>query len=575
MTENVSAFNEFILKSAELYIHTVVLIDDRIYESKIGNVTAPLTKPSTGRRKMALKSVTIATDKKIKIFEGAEDSEKPDEVSFHDVQNSFAKKRIVCSLYQPKKSASFSERSEVCCLCSSADVVIIDWDLHGDPGLKATELVVNLIDQSMKEIPHQLQLILIYTMEVNLRSVADTIFEYLSKRIGEETIVVDPETEGLVITTNNARVVVLGKVPNTSLPQYSKFWVSEKKLAERTIWEFSRIASGLLQSVVLRGIAHLRDNNRRILMRFHDGIDSAFLAHRALLLPDEAFGQIIPLLTDELRAVLEDTLGECPIGSGPAVERIIADWCAGHWKPGNNSRLNIGDGADALEFAKDVFCNGPLIKNDYSRFRKSEIPGLVDKRDNEPVCWNEKKCLKLAEYLSSDSDGNPSHEMLSSLMSQRIAYENASRTLHLGVFLREMAGKQRYMLCLQPVCDSIRINGEKRAFIFCFLDIPEVGKSFTHAVMDLNRKLIKLSYKPKISKCHVSIFSAGTDAVCATKDSEGRFIFEDESKSKYEWIAELKTEHAQSAAEEFGRTLSRVGLTESEWLRLKAKKFFR
>ena len=69
----------------------------------------------------------------------------------------------------------------------------------------------------------------------------------------------------------------------------------------------------------------------------------------------------------------------------------------------------------------------------------------------------------------------------------------------------------------------------------------------------------------------VSNFTTGEDTVCAAKDSEGRFIFLDEAKNKYEWIAELKTEHAQRAAEEFGRTLSRVGLTESEWLRLKAK----
>ena len=45
----------------------------------------------------------------------------------------------------------------------------------------------------------------------------------------------------------------------------------------------------------------------------------------------------------------------------------------------------------------------------------------------------------------------------------------------------------------------------------------------------------------------------------------------DEEVKKYEWIAELKTEHAQRAAEEFGREFSRVGLTESEWLRIKAK----
>ena len=58
-------------------------------------------------------------------------------------------------------------------------------------------------------------------------------------------------------------------------------------------------------------------------------------------------------------------------------------------------------------------------------------------------------------------------------------------------------------------------------------------------------------------------------------EDNGRFIFQDEGKNEdrndYEWIAELKTEHAQRAAEQFGRELSRVGLTESEWLRIKAK----
>ena len=568
MTENITAFNQFVLESAEQYLHTVVLIDDRIYESKTGNVAASLTKPQTAARKAALKSVTPGSEKKIEISEGAKGSEGSDEVSFHDVQNSFAKKRIICSLYQPKKSASFSGRSEVYSLCSSADVVIVDWDLHGDPGLKATELVGNLIHQSVKEIPHLLRLVLIYTMEVNLRSVADIIFEDLSKRLGEDKIDVDPKTEGLVLTTNNARVVVLGKRSNTSLPQYSDFWVPEKRLAERTIIEFSRLASGLLQAVILRGVANLRENNRRILMRFHRDLDAAFLAHRALLLPDEALGQIIPLLTDELRAVLEDTLGECPLGNSSVVERIIGDWCGTYWKPSSNPQLYIGVGADALEFAKDVFCNGPAFKKDYSKVQKSEISGLVEKKQNQPPKWIEKKALKLAEYLSTEPKGD---EMLSSLMSQRIAYENARRALQLGVILREVEGNRRYMLCLQPVCDSVRIDGKSRTFIFCILDIPNAGKPFTHAVMDLNRNPLQLDYRPKVSRCYVSNFTSGSDAVCAVKDDRGRFIFEDEDRNKYEWIAELKTEHAQRAAEEFGRTLSRVGLTESEWLRLKAK----
>ena len=45
------------------------------------------------------------------------------------------------------------------------------------------------------------------------------------------------------------------------------------------------------------------------------------------------------------------------------------------------------------------------------------------------------------------------------------------------------------------------------------------------------------------------------------------FILKDENGKDYEWTAELKTEHAQRAAEQFGREFPRVGLTESEWLK--------
>jgi hypothetical protein len=40
---------------------------------------------------------------------------------------------------------------------------------------------------------------------------------------------------------------------------------------------------------------------------------------------------------------------------------------------------------------------------------------------------------------------------------------------------------------------------------------------------------------------------------------------------QYKWIAQLKPEHAQRAAENFSSNLSRIGLTESEWLRLMSK----
>lgn len=573
MTEaSISAYDNFIIESAEQYLQTVVLIDDRIYESESGSVASRLTTPSAVRRKAALKSATSSSDKSGKKIEKAEVPEEPDEVSFHDVQNSFAKKRIICSLYQPKKSASFDEQSEVYKLCSTADVVIVDWDLDDASGDKATTLVGSLVEQSRIEIPYQLRLVLIYTLEVNLGSVASKIYDDLVGRLNEDDVAVVPQSEGLVLTTENARVVVLGKRENTTQTQFSDYWVPESDLATRTIKEFSRLASGLLQGIVLRGVAKLRENNRRILGRFHKDVDIAFLTHRALLLPDEAFGQIIPLLTDELRAVLEDTLGESPLGEAPAVKEILDDWCDKHWKLNNDAKLKISVEADGLKFVKDVFFQGPAIKTeDYSGIQRSVIQGLIKERENEHPKWRKRGCTNLAEYLLGDCGVDHCHEKLGSLMSQRVRYDDSRRALHLGVIVREVTDKKRHLLCLQPVCDSVRMKGKSRAFTFCVLDEATDDGHLTHCVLDGSGDVIQLKYKPKVSSIFVSNFKGNDDAVYADKDKEDRFIFKGEGKKNYAWIAELKTEHAQRAAEQFGRELSRVGLTESEWLRIKAE----
>lgn len=177
MCEHNSQFSKFILESVSKYLQTVVVVDDRIYEKTSSGLPTGLMAPPTRSRKAAVKSAQTENDKKSALAGNFVNSEKSEEVSFHDVQNSFAKKRIVCSLYQPLKTASFGEQSDVYCLCSTADVVIVDWDLHGDMGNKATILVGSLIEQSMKEIPHQLRLVLIYTMEANLQAIASKIYD--------------------------------------------------------------------------------------------------------------------------------------------------------------------------------------------------------------------------------------------------------------------------------------------------------------------------------------------------------------------------------------------------------------
>ena len=233
--------------------------------------------------------------------------------------------------------------------------------------------------------------------------------EGLIERIAEESINVDSGSGGLVFTTDNSRVVVLGK-RSSALSQYSAFIVPEKELAKRAIREFSQLASGLLQGIVLRGIANLRENNGRILMRFHAGLDAAFLAHRALLLPDEAFGQIIPLLTDEFHAVLEDKLGDSPLGADSAIEQIIDDWCTIKWKPGSKAKSYVVDRDDGSNFAKAVFCKGPDIKKDSSGKEAGKIHSLLNsiKDTGGHYMWgNKSKSLELTVKVTRFPDSQP------------------------------------------------------------------------------------------------------------------------------------------------------------------------
>jgi len=372
-----------------------------------------------------------------------------------------------------------------------------------------------------------------------------------------------------VLTTEFARVVVLGKHLNPNLAQFSDYYVPEKNLADRTIREFSRLSSGLLQGIALRGMAHLRQNNRRVLARFNESLDLAFLIHRALILPEEAFAAIPGLLTDELTAVLEDALGDSPLGSSSETKRIITDWCTHNWEEADEPAVKVGQKADANEFAAYILCNGPSLEGDYSKNKGSQIPELVKVKDDGVHVWkNDKTRGKLAKYLLGKRGREDFHERLGSLMCQRAMYGSSERRLHLGVVVKEVHNEKRYLLCLQPLCDSVRLGGRTQPFVFCTMAETKQGNDFTHCIVNPNGTMLRLTYKPSISNVFVSSFRSAR----AARPTHGRFVFSDVEERNYEWIAELKTEHAQHAAELFGNQVSRIGLVQSEWMRLKAKK---
>ncbi len=152
-------------------------------------------------------------------------------------------------------------------------------------------------------------------------------------------------------------------------------------------------------------------------------------------------------------------------------------------------------------------------------------------------------------------------------MSQKIHYKRRRRRLKLGTILKECSGKERYLLCLQPVCDSVRLS-ESEPFLFCYMDLSSNNKKVTHIIPD-GEACCELSFDPCKENRSIIIFSANHKATVSEKRDTG--IFLDDKQNEYKWIAQFKPDYAQQAVEKFARELSRVGLTESEWLRLRAR----
>jgi len=128
---------EFSKKAVEDFVQTVVFVDDKIYSSfspRPSNEKKKASGSPKGRKpatKSADNTLDVSTET-IKKF----DTDLV--LSPHDIQISFAKKSIVCSLHQPRKTDSVGITSNTYKLCSAADIVIVDWDLYGDAGVKPT-----------------------------------------------------------------------------------------------------------------------------------------------------------------------------------------------------------------------------------------------------------------------------------------------------------------------------------------------------------------------------------------------------------------------------------------------------
>ena len=488
--------------------------------------------------------------------------------------NAFADFGVVCAVLQPILQSPIGDTIESLSMRTDratqrADIVILDWNMppEDQPGQNAKRLIQEILrtDKPSGVVPRgedhsrRLRLIAIYTGD-GLASIKKEAENLLTESgLGSVTSGTYHVTAGPVMIT------VYGKDGSSIVGDDANRRVGEGDLPKLLQGDFTRMTEGLLSNAALAALSAIRTNTHRILSRFNPVMDAPYVAHRAMMEPpEEAEEHPVPLIASEIEGVIAD---DDEIAKLVGLD-AIKEWLDSTSLQEEALRDTLGMDSGAF---KEVFLS--LLQKGLNKADGgSEFPrwgNLVESLKN-----NDRSAASvLTRILAPGETDETSPDMKFALLtSLRWRYEEPPRVLKLGTIVAtDEGGNTRYWLCVQPVCDSVRLSSA-RSFPFLKLKIkgPSDGEPFDFVVLDSLRgeyKRLRCSRKPFDMILFKMEPERSSKSVKARRDGDSWLFDRAGGESPLRWIADLKTDHAHRIVDLFANEIKRVGLTESEWLR--------
>lgn len=561
-------FTDLSVRVAERFLQTVVIVDDQAgYKSnQRSGQPKKVDTPSRSATKSATSKVKNNESKTVKIGNVLDTKQ---------VIDSFASKGIVCSVLEPSDDKSEMFRG-ICEVAKRADVFVIDWQIRDD-GQYTLEVISKIIMYDLEEGPG-LRLIVVYTGENGLDKIFNKIkqkAEHLSKKFKFDE-------NKLNLTLGHLRILILAKEGFCSQREegstdsnYESNIVSEERLPERIIFEFACMTKGLVSNVALESLSILRRKTPLILGNLSSKVDPPYLAHRALLPdPEDATNHVIDIISSELRSILDDyEVGKV------ADETALKAWLDMKNEKCHQFKLEFGKTKTESVTCDDLY---DIVKNGFrdsgwlDKYIAVKHKNISDPEVKKRYYENDVYKNITKTFCLEGEDSNRLDLEFAILCSLNSTYGNSSNgpTLTLGTILKKSADEvseesPEYWLCIQPRCDSFRID-ECRKFVFLQLIIPKLDESKFNLVVSDNSEYVKLKIMFKVYNTIQFEFEPNGQNRIKGVEEEGTYIFTSRDGAKFKWIAELKRDYAQRVSNEFAAELSRVGLDEPEWLRRQA-----
>jgi hypothetical protein len=476
-------------------------------------------------------------------------------LNVNTVIDAFGKIGIVCAVVRPLKDELAKLKQTIKDLGPSADIIILDWVLYGDQSGAVPLELVSILASTAKDAGARARLVVVYTAEADLGDI--------SAKIRNQLNIAESGSDPLTTTQGGLRICVYGKEGLRPTPVNAGREVTAAQLPETIVAEFAHMTRGLLSNMAIKSITAIRANTYQLLSRFRPELDASFVTHGTLISPEQASEQIPSLIVSEIREILDDMSVSQVADYGHVSEWIKYQQTLGltfpesakvpsrEFEAGLLQLIRCGIGEDAID----------KLFVDHPDFSSQVIKSKTVKKYTSSI-----RDTLTAMLLKDPSQQVAGDAALAMLMSLRHRYDRPMPQLALGSIVSTGDGdKIRYLLCLQPVCDSVRLD-KARSFPFIPLNLVDDPKICDLVIEDRDvLRFVTLKYNPYVLEM---IAFEPTESKVIAKVTEDDFVFQSKMDTNYRWIAELKPAHAQRVANLFANTFSRVGLDESEWGRL-------
>lgn len=523
---------------ASQYIKTIVLLDDEAFQPK---TTTP-----------------IPNDEQPCVDSNVTDYS----IDIKEISSEFLKDNKIFAAYNPKKESDIGDFKKA---AERADVVILDWNINvkqdkqTDPNADADiddprgsftiELIKELINSNVR-------LIIVYTGETGIKAL---ISEQILKEVKDLERCEDVD---LLTKEHDTKILVRAKPQSTSTED-SKYRIEYKGLPNLIKEEYAKMTEGILPNFALMALSRIDHLSKSILKTFSRESDIGYLSHK-MLIPyiDDAEDLLLSIFGESIASALEDSGinedfrkkvinswlkdfkgGECSIRKNIKCPNKDATRC-----PVNNLNVNVTNNITTL-FDRNT--------NDI----KNRIKNLgFSNKDYKAI---EKNLHELVLLL--DNNAHASCCLFSKITQHKIQYGLNEHILTLGTVLKnKIKDKEEYYVCIQPRCDSVRIkkNQEKD---FVFLKLAKSDSGIPIILPDDTELRCQKSFDLKI---YTFKQTNNTGVIKTSKEGE-KYVYKTITGEKLEWIVQIKDMHAQHIADAYSASLSRVGINNSEWFRLK------